>query len=106
MSYDDHIYNEPPENFEREVPHPFITDECFDDECEIFARETFTATLEYGNRKGLDFTDVKTFNTKEKAVAWLGGAAKIALCPSGFVTDGFGAIVYELEEEFYQMWAA
>ena len=93
---------------------------CSDDErygicahvkaAELFAAKTvveekrFTARLEWGNRKGLDFSKEEKFSTKETAAAWLVKEAFDKFQPEGYVTDALGETVFEISDEFFDLW--
>lgn len=64
----------------------------------------FRATLRFGNRKGNDFEKTERFATKRKASEWLVREAFNKLEPEGEVTDLFGATVFEITDEFFDLW--
>ena len=65
----------------------------------------FTATLRYGNRKGLDFDKSARFSTQREAAEWLADQAVNKFQPEGEVTDTFGDVVFEITDEFFELWA-
>lgn len=70
------------------------------------AEKPFKAVLLYGNRKGLDFTKRNEFDTKDEATRCLVREAENKFLPEGTVTDRFGEIVFEIADEFFEMWDA
>ena len=68
--------------------------------------KSFKAALRYGNRKGLDFDKSARFHTKREACEWLTREAFNKFQPEGEVTDLFGDTVFELTEDFFELWEA
>jgi hypothetical protein len=66
---------------------------------EIASIKPFRAILNFNNRKGLHFTETKSFDTLEEAARWLETRAFVKFRPAGYVTDIFGELKYELTEE-------
>ena len=65
----------------------------------------FRAELRWGNRKGLDFDDSARFETKRAACEWLVTESFNKFQPEGEVTDIFGDVVFEIADEFFELWA-
>lgn len=66
------------------------------------ANKPFLATLEYGNRKGLDFVKEQTFTTEAEAVEWLKTEAANKFMPTGRVTDRFGFACFEIADAYFE----
>lgn len=64
----------------------------------------FRAELRWGNRKGHDFDKSERFNTQRDASEWLVREAFNKLEPEGEVIDIFGATVFEITDEFFDLW--
>lgn len=65
----------------------------------------FTAILEFGNRKRLDWKKTEKFASKIAAVEWLKIEAANKFQPEGMVLDTFGDIVFEITDEYFLTWA-
>lgn len=66
--------------------------------------ERYTATLRYGNRKGLDFEKQRKFSDRREASEWLATESFNKFHPEGEVTDVFGSVVFEITDEFFDVW--
>lgn len=72
---------------------------------QIEEQKPFTATLRYGTRKGLDFEKSEKFFTQNGACLWLVREAANKFQPEGEVIDVFGARIFEITDEFFELWA-
>ena len=65
----------------------------------------YRAELRYGNRKRLNFSKSERFATKREACEWLARESFNKFQPEGEVTDVFGSVVFEISDEFFDLWA-